>query len=641
MSGTKYSKYFPKVEANRKNFEYLIDCIKKSSDYDDKIRLANYALRYATYHNTGYFISSFLENFYTGFAQKLDLNSYDIKYIPNSFLHVMTRGYKRGGHTRVVERWIDNAPKNQIHSVIFTTPNNEDMSPLENLTGEKNGKCIYMNTSWRLNERALKLRQIGMEYEYIVLHTHMEDPIATIAFGTEKFTRPVIFYNHASHMFWLGKNISDIVLDIIKDDDITKRLKGIQSTFPTGIPSSDITISNCDKAEARKKLGLPQNKKIIVSSGNKYKYTPICNDNFYDIFSKIIDEDTFCYIIGLDKNECEYIYEKSNKHIIPLGYINFNDGYSDYLKAADLYLDSYPLCSATAAIDAISAGTPVLTLKSVYPPLDYLTGTSSYCLNEEDFISKAKNILSDKYFAAAQLKELQESLIRYQSKKAWNENVKEMLKHVPSKHHVKLSDENNQINEINDLAVFINAGQDNSFLNDCPVEMFNEETIKKILIAPPAAVKLSILAYFYNSENCVKECIENMLNQTLEGIEIIAADDCSADKTLQILEKYASENNNIKLIKQNKHMGKTALMNTALDFVRGQYVIFCDTKNPFKTDTCKTAYNQIHGTDNNYFNFKNNKKETGNTINENYIYKREFLNINNIRYSDNFYTRRK
>lgn len=62
-----------------------------------------------------------------------------------------------------------------------------------------------------------------MGYEYIILHTHMEDAIAVVAFGTEDFMHPILFYNHTSYLFWIGKSITDLLLDLFKSDKITKK----------------------------------------------------------------------------------------------------------------------------------------------------------------------------------------------------------------------------------------------------------------------------------------------------------------------------------------------------------------------------------------------------------------------------------
>ena len=50
---------------------------------------------------------------------------------------------------------------------------------------------------------------------------------------------------------------------------------------------------------------------------------------------------------------------------------------------------------------------------------------------------------------------------------------------------------------------------------------------------------VSILMSVYNSENTLKKSLESILNQTYQNIELLLVDDCSSDKSLNILEKYA------------------------------------------------------------------------------------------------------
>ena len=191
MSG-KYKKYYPKIETNQKNFEFILDAIKSCNSFEEQLELALFALKYATYNNTGYFTSSFLENFFVKYANEIDIKNYNINYKQNSFLHVLTKGYNTGGHTRVVERWISQAPNNQVHSVIILNPNSQKLSNLKKVINAQKGTFIALDNKSSIKEKALKLREIGLNYQYIILHTHMDDPTATIAFGTEKFTRPVL-----------------------------------------------------------------------------------------------------------------------------------------------------------------------------------------------------------------------------------------------------------------------------------------------------------------------------------------------------------------------------------------------------------------------------------------------------------------
>ena len=194
----------------------------------------------------------------------------------------MGQGYQTGGHTRVVERWIENAPDVQTHSVVFTRENYTELKTLENNVKNKNGKYIFLENKLSLEEKAIELRKLGMEYEYVVLHTHMEDSLPIIAFGVEEFKRPVLLYNHGSHMAWLGKSVADIVLDIEKDDEVTTSKRGITDTYFLGVPTKDKQFAKVDKIELRKKLNLPLDKKIIVTSGGEVRYRSISGHSFVD-----------------------------------------------------------------------------------------------------------------------------------------------------------------------------------------------------------------------------------------------------------------------------------------------------------------------------------------------------------------------
>ena len=52
---------------------------------------------------------------------------------------------------------------------------------------------------------------------------------------------------------------------------------------------------------------------------------------------------------------------------------------------------------------------------------------------------------------------------------------------------------------------------------------------------------VSILMSVYNSENTLKKSLESILNQTYQNIELLLVDDCSSDKSLNILESMRTE----------------------------------------------------------------------------------------------------
>ena len=55
------------------------------------------------------------------------------------------------------------------------------------------------------------------------------------------------------------------------------------------------------------------------------------------------------------------------------------------------------------------------------------------------------------------------------------------------------------------------------------------------------AVKVSVIIPVYNSEAYLKECLDSVVHQTLQDIEIICVDDGSTDASMDILQKYAQK----------------------------------------------------------------------------------------------------
>lgn len=88
--------------------------------------------------------------------------------------------------------------------------------------------------------------------------------------------------------------------------------------------------------------------------------------------------------------------------------------------------------------------------------------------------------------------------------------------------------------------------------------------------------KVSVIIPVYNSEKYLKECLESVLQQSYENIEIICIDDGSTDQSLSICKKFAEKFNNITLIESN-HFGQSYARNLGLEKMTGKYVMFLDS----------------------------------------------------------------
>ena len=91
--------------------------------------------------------------------------------------------------------------------------------------------------------------------------------------------------------------------------------------------------------------------------------------------------------------------------------------------------------------------------------------------------------------------------------------------------------------------------------------------------APP---EVSVVVPVYNVEPWLRECLDSVLGQTLENIEIICVNDGSTDNSVGILQEYAREDCRIKIIEQeNKGISETR--NAGVRASSGKYLFFMDS----------------------------------------------------------------
>lgn len=103
--------------------------------------------------------------------------------------------------------------------------------------------------------------------------------------------------------------------------------------------------------------------------------------------------------------------------------------------------------------------------------------------------------------------------------------------------------------------------------------------------------KVSIIVPVYNVENYLERCINSLMSQTLEDIEIILVDDSSTDSSLEICNKMATEDSRIKVIhKENEGAGLAR--NEALRIATGDYIGFLDSDDFVEADMFKTLYDK-------------------------------------------------
>ncbi len=88
--------------------------------------------------------------------------------------------------------------------------------------------------------------------------------------------------------------------------------------------------------------------------------------------------------------------------------------------------------------------------------------------------------------------------------------------------------------------------------------------------------RISIIIPCYNVEKYLRQCLDSVIDQTLQDIEIICINDGSTDSTLQILEEYAQLDGRIKVISQ-ENQGQSVARNKGLEIATGEFIAFIDS----------------------------------------------------------------
>ena len=89
-------------------------------------------------------------------------------------------------------------------------------------------------------------------------------------------------------------------------------------------------------------------------------------------------------------------------------------------------------------------------------------------------------------------------------------------------------------------------------------------------------IMISAIVPAYNVEKYLERCVNSILIQTYENFEIILVDDGSKDQSVEICDKFAQEDNRIKVI-HKENGGLSSARNAGMKIAEGKYIVFIDS----------------------------------------------------------------
>ena len=104
-------------------------------------------------------------------------------------------------------------------------------------------------------------------------------------------------------------------------------------------------------------------------------------------------------------------------------------------------------------------------------------------------------------------------------------------------------------------------------------------------------MKISVIVPVYNTKKYLKKCLESLVNQTLENIEIILVNDGSTDNSKEILGKYESKYPKKIKVFNKENGGQATARNFGIEKAKGEYIVFVDSDDYIEIDALEKLYN--------------------------------------------------
>ncbi|MBQ9772373.1 MAG: glycosyltransferase family 2 protein [Lentisphaeria bacterium] len=108
-------------------------------------------------------------------------------------------------------------------------------------------------------------------------------------------------------------------------------------------------------------------------------------------------------------------------------------------------------------------------------------------------------------------------------------------------------------------------------------------------------IKVTVCIPVYGVENYIERCARSLFEQTMrDGIEFIFVNDCTKDRSIEILEQvlaeYPHRKEQTRIIYHEKNRGLVAARNTGLAYASGEYIIHCDSDDWVDSNLYETMY---------------------------------------------------
>ena len=113
-------------------------------------------------------------------------------------------------------------------------------------------------------------------------------------------------------------------------------------------------------------------------------------------------------------------------------------------------------------------------------------------------------------------------------------------------------------------------------------------------------VKVSIIIPVYNTEKYLEACLDSVVGQTLQELEVLLVNDGSTDSSQEIMERYQALYPDKIRVFSKENGGQATARNMALPLCRGEYIGFVDSDDTIEPEMYERMYAKAKETDADY-----------------------------------------
>ena len=103
-------------------------------------------------------------------------------------------------------------------------------------------------------------------------------------------------------------------------------------------------------------------------------------------------------------------------------------------------------------------------------------------------------------------------------------------------------------------------------------------------MAKSNAPLVSVVMPVYNAEKFIEKALRSVMNQTVKDIEIICVNDCSKDKSVEIIKNLQKEDKRIILLENEKNLKVSQTRNNGVNYAKAEWVALIDSDDAWEED---------------------------------------------------------